>query len=301
MAITKEQVFEAADSLAQNGSEPTYLQVRMHLGSGSFSTIQKYLRLWREARDESGGSGANESELPELLVTASRGFAREVWRVAQSSMARKTAALREELESHHAGTLQDLEAASQMVDTLQGKLEEVRAELARAREEVVMVETRRLSAEAAKARAVTDYEHAARLLGEAKRELDERTQIIANLRGTIAEQEQSNREAVANHSATVERLLQEQAALRGENTIARERIEELQGSTLSSQGEREGLQREVTLLREHIAHERTRYTELTTQLGQLSHMLSPQLAPASIATTATDRVPTLAVAGHRGG
>jgi chromosome segregation ATPase len=188
-----------------------------------------------------------------------------------------------------------------MVDTLQGQLEEVRAELARVREEVVTVETRRLSAEAAKARAVTDYEHAAHLLGEAKREIEERTQIIVNLRGTIAEQEQSNRETITNYSATVERLLEEQAALRGENTIARERIEELQGSALTIQGEREGLQREVTLLREHIAHERVRYTELTAQLGQLSHMLSPQFTPTPTATTATDRVPALAVAGHRGG
>ena len=44
MAISKEQVADAAAAIQAEGLEPTYINVRDRLGSGSFSTIQKYLK-----------------------------------------------------------------------------------------------------------------------------------------------------------------------------------------------------------------------------------------------------------------
>jgi len=63
MAITRDQVFEAAEALVGNGEEPTYITVRERLGSGSFSTISKYLREWKAA-GKGKEEGAAHVEVP---------------------------------------------------------------------------------------------------------------------------------------------------------------------------------------------------------------------------------------------
>ena len=77
MAITKEQVADAAAAIQAEGLEPTYINVRERLGSGSFSTIQKYLKDWR-------GSGAEikpgAAELPEPFREVLQRFGLEAWR-----------------------------------------------------------------------------------------------------------------------------------------------------------------------------------------------------------------------------
>jgi hypothetical protein len=49
MAITKEQVFAAADRLFDEGTAPTLIGIRKDLGSGSFSTISTMLAEWKSA------------------------------------------------------------------------------------------------------------------------------------------------------------------------------------------------------------------------------------------------------------
>ena len=45
--ITKESVFEAADKLDSQGQEPSVIAIRDAIGSGSFSTVSKWLKEWR--------------------------------------------------------------------------------------------------------------------------------------------------------------------------------------------------------------------------------------------------------------
>lgn len=268
MAITKEQVFDAADSLEQMGTEPTYLHVRMHLGSGSFSTIQKYLRQWREKRGDAGGP-VPESEVPEVLLSAARGFARDAWRVAQSTIARKTAALREELEQQNVSAIQDAEAASRMVDTLQAKLEELRAnhaddtaQIVTLREQVAESDRRRVVAETGLERLSDEHARTAHQLEVAHRELEEKNRAMGSL------QSMNDR-----HRETIDRLQQEVQELRAAVTAERSRLFEQQQQARDNQSEREGLSREVAVLKENLLAERGRYDALSVQLNRLSDLV----------------------------
>jgi colicin import membrane protein len=46
MAVTKEQIFEAADQIAANGQRPTLEAVRQMVG-GSYTTISPALNTWK--------------------------------------------------------------------------------------------------------------------------------------------------------------------------------------------------------------------------------------------------------------
>lgn len=50
MAITTEQIFTVCDNLWAEGESPTNTKVRKVLGKGSFSTISKAIRDWKESR-----------------------------------------------------------------------------------------------------------------------------------------------------------------------------------------------------------------------------------------------------------
>src|SRR4051794_11170394 len=80
MAITRDQVLEAAGAIAADGGEPTYMNVRARLGTGSFSTIQKHLRDWRTTGQVE--SGPSVTTLPEAFTEALNRFGSEAWKAA---------------------------------------------------------------------------------------------------------------------------------------------------------------------------------------------------------------------------
>ncbi len=52
MAITKDQIIEAAEALKSAGVNPSMAAVRERLGGGSFATISPVLREWRESQEQ---------------------------------------------------------------------------------------------------------------------------------------------------------------------------------------------------------------------------------------------------------
>jgi hypothetical protein len=91
MAITREQVFEAAETLSREGEEPTYITVRERLGSGSFSTISKYLREWKAA-----GKGKDEGTA-EVTVPAEFRAALESFDLSPGECPKRSPGLRSKL------------------------------------------------------------------------------------------------------------------------------------------------------------------------------------------------------------
>lgn len=73
MAATKTTVFKAADQLAAEGRIPTFTSVREKLGGGSYSTIGKYLKEWKDT------PGRGHPPLPDALKTALLRFGTEIW------------------------------------------------------------------------------------------------------------------------------------------------------------------------------------------------------------------------------
>lgn len=68
MAISKEQVFQACNEIFSQGKTPRIEGVRSILGSGSYSTIGKYLKEWKEQNPDS--ANVSTSEIPQDLHNA---------------------------------------------------------------------------------------------------------------------------------------------------------------------------------------------------------------------------------------
>ncbi len=81
MGITREQVWQVADTIVAEGDVPRYLSVRERLGTGSFSTICKFLREWRAQRGDSE-SPAPDTEMPPPFRDAVLRLGTEAWTVA---------------------------------------------------------------------------------------------------------------------------------------------------------------------------------------------------------------------------
>src|SRR6218665_924747 len=80
MAITKEDIYAAADALVAEGKNPTLANVRKALGGGSFTTISEGVAAWK---DERTAQPAPLQEPPPAAVADKfSGLLAEVWAVA---------------------------------------------------------------------------------------------------------------------------------------------------------------------------------------------------------------------------
>ncbi len=66
-ALTPEQVFLCADQLVQEGKKPTIAALRERLGSGSATTIHKYLSQWKVLKNQPAASTPPPSEFSALV------------------------------------------------------------------------------------------------------------------------------------------------------------------------------------------------------------------------------------------
>lgn len=67
-ALTPEQVFLCADQLVQEGKHPTIASLRERLGSGSVTTIHKYLTQWKTQKQQKPATPApSSSDYPTIL------------------------------------------------------------------------------------------------------------------------------------------------------------------------------------------------------------------------------------------
>ena len=90
--ITKEQVYEAAGALLEEGTVPTVQSVRERIGSGSYSTVSSHLAQWRQ---EHGQVPANIPEMPEKVL----GVFHQAWATAIRTAQDHVETQREALEA----------------------------------------------------------------------------------------------------------------------------------------------------------------------------------------------------------
>lgn len=148
--ITADQVYAAAESISSGGHSPTIRSVRDLLGTGSLTTIRRYLAAWRDQRPS---EAAPAHEMPSDLVAA---YSRELQRVADtatSAMRKDLAEARQEaddltdagelLESERDEALSRAEAAERSRDKLSGQVEQQVQEIERLRAD--LAETRKVA------------------------------------------------------------------------------------------------------------------------------------------------------------
>lgn len=153
--ITRDDVWQAADSLLKAGQRPTIERIRLHLGRGSPNTVSPHLDAWFAAlggrlQDPQGFAPA--PGCPEPVTEAARYLWEAALHSARTSAEAALAQREGALAAASAALQQEREALAQERQVMQGRLdgaEAAMAELTRARDEAAERATRAEAAAAA--------------------------------------------------------------------------------------------------------------------------------------------------------
>jgi len=113
--VTQKRVFEIADTLTARGEEPGILSVQAAIGGGSYSTVKRYLDVWKEA----GRQRRAQIALPDAAVERLMSLGRDFWALLE-----ERAAL--QVDQNRAGAKQEaaaLEAQVRQAEQAIAKLE----------------------------------------------------------------------------------------------------------------------------------------------------------------------------------
>ena len=126
MTIGKDQVYEVADSLSENGNIPSAIKIREILKTGSLGTIQKYLKLWRHKETL---SDSLENPPPEQILEATTQYVNNFWGTALHH-ARKEAMVKiQEAQQAQKVAEKDSESAWEAVEKIENKISELMTDI----------------------------------------------------------------------------------------------------------------------------------------------------------------------------
>ena len=117
--VTQERVFEIAEALTARGEEPTILSVQAAIGGGSYSTVKRYIDVWKDAERHRRAQIA----LPDAAVERLMALGHDFWALLEERTAQQVeqirATTREELATLQTQTRQ----AEQVIGKLEGEKE----------------------------------------------------------------------------------------------------------------------------------------------------------------------------------
>ncbi|MDO4682770.1 MAG: DNA-binding protein [Lautropia sp.] len=252
MAITKEQVFQAADELVAEGLKPTMEAVRQRVG-GSYTTIGPALKAWKEK--QTAVSPAIEA-MPAELAGKVSALMNEVWTTAMSMATARLQVERDALEKARAELEEERQEATQLADRYAEELDALKARLTQieaaekgARAEVVAVKTELALAvekgrqlDSVQEQAAADRKVAAVARERADRYADELEAMKKRTAQVEAAEKEARSEAVmlktelalaAEKGRQLESVQEQAAADRNAAAMAREQAATLEGQVLA--------------------------------------------------------------------
>ena len=130
MAITKDQIFAAADEIDAAGQNATLAAVRKALGGGSFTTISEGMTEWKARK------AAKETPLrepaPSAVADRLTELGTEIWSAALELANGRLATEREALEAARLQLEADKAEAAELADQVTAELEVAKAALSSA-------------------------------------------------------------------------------------------------------------------------------------------------------------------------
>ncbi|MEA3413564.1 MAG: DNA-binding protein [Pseudomonadota bacterium] len=141
MAITRDDITRAAETLLARGENPTLAAVRAELGGGSYTTISEALKGWREQRAKARAL-AEVVQIPAPVQEAMNQVVTTVWTAATREHAVTLAAEREALAAERRRLEGERLEAVELADQVNRELELVQI---RVREIAADLEAERLS------------------------------------------------------------------------------------------------------------------------------------------------------------
>ena len=145
MAIHREQIFEIADALVAQGTNPTLAAVRKALGKGSFTTIQEVMVEWRAERATQ--HEPSREAPPRAVEERLQLLGGEIWAAALEMANARLAADREALEARRLEMEQRQAEAAEMADQMAEELETLKDQAGKLEEESVAWKQEKISLE----------------------------------------------------------------------------------------------------------------------------------------------------------
>ena len=125
MAITKDAIFEAANTIKANGSSPTLAAVRTLVGGGSFTTISEALKEWK---GQTPTLSPIKEAAPEAITGQLATFGRELWATAMNLANERLDTERASMEARRAELEAQRREAAELADQLAAELDAERAQ-----------------------------------------------------------------------------------------------------------------------------------------------------------------------------
>lgn len=124
MAITKDIIWAAADTLDAEGHNPTLAAVRKAVGGGSYTTIQAAMTEWKERRAQR--QTAPREAPPAVIAERLQELGSEIWAIAAEQAHLRLSTERETWAAECAKLEASRQEATDLADQLTAELEELR-------------------------------------------------------------------------------------------------------------------------------------------------------------------------------
>ncbi len=122
---TKDEIWAAAQALADAGERPTLAAVRKGVGGGSFTTISEAMAEWRARQEQ---PKATIDPAPERIGNQAAELAASLWAQASALAHEKLQAERAALETARQELEQERAEAAELADSLASDLDQARTE-----------------------------------------------------------------------------------------------------------------------------------------------------------------------------
>jgi chromosome segregation ATPase len=115
--VTQHAVNEAAEALILEGSEPSILAVQSRIGGGSYSTVKRFLDVWKQERAEAATAAP---DTPPEVQAKGQEFARAVWALASREAQREAQQAKDEAHAEVVAVRGELAEATTEIARLEG-------------------------------------------------------------------------------------------------------------------------------------------------------------------------------------
>lgn len=115
--VTQQAVTEAAEALIVEGAEPSIVAVQARIGGGSYSTVKKFLDVWKQQRAEAATAAP---ETPAEVQAKGQEFARIVWALASREAQAEAQQAKDEAHAEVAAVRVELAEANNEIARLEG-------------------------------------------------------------------------------------------------------------------------------------------------------------------------------------
>lgn len=221
MAITKDDILKAANTILEQGGNPTLAAVRKLLGGGSYTTIGEAMTEWRTQQHIALAASSLREPAPEAVSNRLNEFSGEIWSLALEVANNQLYAEREALERARLEFKNEKIETTELADQLTSELEQA-AEKIKEHEGHIGAATEKYRMQERYMSSLTDDLHKAQqsayaantALIEAHKYLNRTTQLLETEQAAHSELSKKLEQSVETCSAQKSELIRLEAELK---------------------------------------------------------------------------------------